>query len=105
MGWSIASASKLSEEVDSTQVLYIGLVTYNLTNKINLLKKNYGFAFIQNIAAVLIIYLPRRGLIEVWSPEQKNKVTEVHVSKHGTIIRSAYACLDDGFPKKRDSVR
>ena len=39
MGWSIASASKLSEEVDSTQVLYIGLFTYNLTNKINLLKK------------------------------------------------------------------
>ena len=54
---------------------------------------------------MLIIYLPRRGLIEVWSPEQKNKVTEFHVSKHGTLIRSAYACLDDGFPKKRDSVR
>jgi hypothetical protein len=54
---------------------------------------------------VLIIYLPRRGLIEVWSPEQKNKVTEFHVSKHGTLLRSAFACLDDGYPKKRDSVR
>jgi len=59
----------------------------------------------QDVASVLILYLPRRGLIEVWSPEQKVKVTEFHVSKHGTLLRSAGVCLDDGLPRRRDTVR
>jgi hypothetical protein len=33
----------------------------------------------QEVAAVLLLYLPRRGLVEVWSPEQKVKVTEFQV--------------------------
>ena len=56
------------------------------------------------ISVILIIYLPRRGLIEVWSPEQKSKVTEFHVSKHGTLLRSCLASLDDGIPRKRDTI-
>ena len=59
----------------------------------------------QEVAAVLVLYLPRRGLLEIWSPEQKVKVTEFHVSKYGTLIRSAGVCLDDGLPQRRDQVR
>jgi len=40
------------------------------------------------LAVLLLLYLPRRGLIEVWSPEQKAKVTEFHVSQHGLLLRS-----------------
>ena len=56
------------------------------------------------ISVILILYLPRRGLIEVWSPEQKVKVTEFHVSKQGTLLRSCLASLDDGMPRKRDAI-
>ena len=56
------------------------------------------------ISVILIVYLPRRGLIEVWSPEQKSKVTEFHVSKEGTLLRSCLASIDDGIPRKRDTV-
>ena len=51
------------------------------------------------------MYLPRRGLIEVWSPEQKVKVTEFHVSKNGSLLRSAGVCLDDGLPRRRENIR
>jgi len=54
------------------------------------------------VSVILLLYLPRRGLIEVWSPEQKNKVTEFHVSKHGLLLRSSLACLDDGIPRRRE---
>ena len=54
------------------------------------------------VSVILLLYLPRRGLIEVWSPEQKNKVTEFHVSKHGLLLRSTLACLDDGIPRRRE---
>ena len=56
------------------------------------------------ISVILILYLPRRGLIEVWSPEQKVKVTEFHVSKQGTLLRSCLASLDDGMPRKREAI-
>jgi hypothetical protein len=54
------------------------------------------------VSLILLLYLPRRGLIEVWSPEQKNKVTEFHVSKHGLLLRSCLSCLDDGIPRRRE---
>merc|ERR1719318_642628 len=54
------------------------------------------------VSVILLLYLPRRGLIEVWSPEQKNKVTEFHVSKHGLLLRSTLACLDDGILRRRE---
>ena len=44
-------------------------------------------------------------MIEVWSPEQKVKVTEFHVSKNGSLLRSAGVCLDDGLPRRRDTVK
>jgi len=54
------------------------------------------------VSVILLLYLPRRGLIEIWSPEQKNKVTEFHVSKHGLLLKSCLACLDDGIPRKKE---
>jgi len=54
------------------------------------------------VSVILLLYLPRRGLIEVWSPEQKSKITEFHVSKHGLLLRSTLACLDDGIPRRRE---
>ena len=56
------------------------------------------------LAVLLLLYLPRRGLIEVWSPEQKAKVTEFHVSQHGLLLRSCLATLDDGIPRRREAV-
>ena len=56
------------------------------------------------LAVLLLLYLPRRGLIEVWSPEQKAKVTEFHVSQHGVLLRSCLATLDDGIPRRREAV-
>jgi len=56
------------------------------------------------LAILLLLYLPRRGLIEVWSPEQKAKVTEFHVSQHGLLLRSCLATLDDGIPRRRETV-
>jgi len=56
------------------------------------------------LAVLLLLYLPRRGLIEVWSPEQKAKVTEFHVSQHGLLLRSCLATLDDGIPRKREAI-
>ena len=32
-------------------------------------------------AILLVIYLPRRGLLEIWSPEQKFRVAHFPVSK------------------------
>jgi hypothetical protein len=58
----------------------------------------------QQLAVLLLLYLPRRGLIEVWSPEQKMKVTEFHVSQHGLLLRSCLAALDDGIPRRRESI-
>ena len=73
------------------------------------------------LAVLLLLYLPRRGLIEVWSPEQKTKVTrgndgvavvtvlsvqvtEFHVSQHGLLLNSCLAALDDGIPRRRETV-
>ena len=56
------------------------------------------------LAVLLILYLPRRGLLEVWSPEQKLKVTEFHVSQHGALLTSPLAALDDGTPRRREAV-
>ncbi len=37
-------------------------------------------------AVLLVIYLPRRGLLEVWSPEQKRRITEFNVDKKGRLV-------------------
>jgi len=56
------------------------------------------------VSILLLLYLPRRGLIEVWSPEQKSKVTEFHVSKSGLLLKSVPAVVDSGVPRRRETV-
>lgn len=80
MGWSLATTKKMTEPAEAQ-------------------------GSTQDVAMVLILYLPRRGLIEVWSPEQKVKVTEFNVSKYGSLLLSGGVCLDDGLPRKRDPIR
>ena len=52
----------------------------------------------------MLLFLPRRGLLEVWSPDLKAKVTEFPVSQQGTLLRAEPAGLDDGIPRRRDLV-
>ena len=59
---------------------------------------------VKQVAVLLLLYLPRRGLLEVWSPEQKIKVTEFQVSQHGLLLRSCLATLDDGVPRRRETI-
>jgi hypothetical protein len=46
------------------------------------------------IAILLVLYLPRRGLIEIWSPEQKTRVAHFPVSRTGLLIKSNNSLLD-----------
>ena len=46
------------------------------------------------IGILLVIYLPRRGLLEVWSPEKKFRVVEFHVSKTGRLLNNSNVVLD-----------
>jgi len=57
------------------------------------------------VSILLLLYLPRRGLIEVWSPEQKSKVTEFHVNKSGLLLKSVPAVVDSGVPRRRETVQ
>lgn len=43
---------------------------------------------------LLVIYLPRRGSLEVWSVEQKNRVAEFTTCKGGKLIPTSNAILD-----------
>ena len=43
-----------------------------------------------------MIYLPRRGLLEVWSPERKWRVVEFNVSKCGRLLSSSNCLVDRG---------
>ena len=45
-------------------------------------------------AILLVIYLPRRGLLEIWSPEQKSRVAHFPVSKRGALITTNNSVLD-----------
>ena len=45
-------------------------------------------------AILLVIYLPRRGLIEVWSPDQKSRVAHFPVSKRGQLLTTNNSILD-----------
>ena len=45
-------------------------------------------------SVLLVIYLPRRGLLEVWSPERKFRVTEFKVSKSGRLVTTPNVFLD-----------
>ena len=45
-------------------------------------------------AILLVIYLPRRGLIEVWSPDQKSRIAHFPVSKRGQLLTTNNSILD-----------
>ena len=57
------------------------------------------------IGVLLVLYLPRRGLLEVWSPEQKFRIVEFPVGKHGKLISCTNALLDENGPTSPLSVR
>ena len=48
------------------------------------------------VSCLLVIYLPRRGVLEVWSAEQKSKVAEFSVSKNGRLLQP-YNCVLDSL--------
>ena len=43
---------------------------------------------------LLVIYLPRRGSLEIWSVEQKNRIAEFTTCKGGKLIPTSNAILD-----------
>ncbi len=45
-------------------------------------------------AILLAIYLPRRGLLEIWSPDQKSRVAHFPVSKRGKLLSCFNSVLD-----------
>ena len=49
------------------------------------------------VASLLVIYLPRRGSLEVWSVEKKSRIAEFSVSKNGRLVSSSEAILDTSF--------
>ena len=57
------------------------------------------------ISVLLVLYLPRRGLLEVWSPEQMLRVLEFPVGKHGRLISCTNALLDENSIPSPFSVR
>ena len=54
-------------------------------------QENFGTG---EFAILLVIYLPRRGLIEIWSPDQKSRVAHFPVSKRGQLLLACNAVLD-----------
>ena len=48
------------------------------------------------VSCLLVVYLPKRGSIEVWSPEQKSRVAEFAVSKNGRLLLP-YNCILDSL--------
>ena len=57
------------------------------------------------VSVLLVLYLPRRGLLEVWSPEQMYRVVEFSVGKHGRLISCSNALLDENSISSPLSVR
>ena len=57
------------------------------------------------ISVLLVLYLPRRGLLEVWSPEQMYRVVEFPVGKHGRLMSCTNALLDENSIPSPLSVR
>ena len=57
------------------------------------------------VSVLLVLYLPRRGLLEVWSPEQMYRVVEFTVGKHGRLISCSNALLDENSISSPLSVR
>ena len=57
------------------------------------------------ITVLLLLYLPRRGLLEVWSPEQMFRVVEFPVGKHGKLVSCTNALLDENNIPTPFSVR
>lgn len=47
------------------------------------------------ISVLLVLYLPRRGLLEIWSPEQMYRVVEFPVGKNGKLLSCSNAILDE----------
>lgn len=56
------------------------------------------------LGVLLVLYLPRRGLLEVWSPEQKARIAEFPVGKRGRLVHSSNVVLDTS-PRSPFSVR
>ncbi|TRY75325.1 hypothetical protein TCAL_08324 [Tigriopus californicus] len=48
----------------------------------------------EKVACVLVIYLPRRGSLEVWWPESKEKLAEFSVAKNGKLLSCFNGILD-----------
>ena len=57
------------------------------------------------ISVLLVLYLPRRGLLEIWSPEQMFRVVEFPVGKHGKLISCTNGLLDENHSPSPLSVR